>query len=525
MLYKDEEAIMDYLVGIDLGSTNLKSIVYDTAGRAVAGASRPTQRVNPYPDHPAWAVWQPEQIWEGVCQCLLESISHLDDPARIRGVAVTGMGMDGVPLDRDGRWLYPFISWHCPRTEPQHRWWLEHIGAEEQFGIGGNQVWVFNTALRLLWMAENEPEILRQTHKWVLIEDFVNYQLSGELATDYSMASTTLLFDQRRRRWSEPLLRRSGIDAALLCDPQPSGTDLGEVHSTAAEATGLPAGTPVILGGHDYLCGALPTGVFRPGVVGDVTGTWEMVVAALDEPVLTPEVLRMGILVDSHVARGRWAAMGATVAAEQLEWFRREYGQPEKQRSEDAGGVDWDYLMESAEASSPGAGGCIFLPHMSGSHCPVVDHRSLGAFVGLKNITTKGDMLRAIIEGLDYQFLQVVQGFDQGLGVKPDRIVAIGGAVNNRFWMQNKADVVGTPIEVPQIDEAVVLGAAVLAGIGIGIYEDEADAYAQVYRPGEIYEPDPARHAQYLERFAIFSRLYSALKEVHHELHQSSGSA
>jgi xylulokinase len=266
------------------------------------------------------------------------------------------------------------------------------------------------------------------------------------------------------------------------------------------------------------LCGALPTGVFRPGVLGDVTGTWEMVVAALDEPVLTPEVLQMGILVDSHVARGRWAAMGATVAAEQLEWFRREYGQPESRRAADEGGVDWDYLMQAAEASAPGAAGCLFLPHMSGSHCPVVDHRSSGAFVGLKNITTKGDMLRAIIEGLDYQFLQVVQGLGHSLNVRPDRIVAIGGAVHNRFWMQNKADVVGTVIEVPEIDEAVVLGAAVLAGIGVGIYGDEAEAFEQVYRPGQIYEPDEKLHADYLDRFAVFSQLYAALKQVHHQL-------
>jgi len=512
---------MDYLVGIDLGSTNLKAIVYDTAGNAVARASRPTERFNPFPDHPQWAIWKPEQIWGGVSESLREAVSQLDDPGRIRGVAVTGMGMDGVPLDRDGRWLYPFISWHCPRTEPQHRWWLERIGREKQFSVGGNQIWVFNTAFRLLWMAENEPEILSKTHKWVLIEDFVNFMLCGTLATDYSMASTTLLFDQRNQAWSGELLELSKIDRNLLCDPMPSGTVLGEVHAAAAEATGLPAGTPVVLGGHDYLCGALPTGAFRPGVVCDVIGTWEMIVEAVDEPVLTPAVCEMGILVDSHVARGKWAAMGAIVAAEQLEWFRQEYGDTEKQRAEQEGGVDWDYLIEAAAASPPGARGCLFLPHMSGSHCPTIDHRSLGAFVGLKNITTKGDMLRAVIEGLDYQFLQVVGGFARGLGVRPDKIAAIGGAVNNEFWMQNKADVVGIPIEVPEIEEAVVLGAAILAGIGVGIYQDEQDAYALVHKPGRVYEPDDALNERYREWFAVFEELYPSLKNISSKLHEA----
>jgi xylulokinase len=506
---------MDYLVGIDLGSTNLKAIVYDATGRMAARASRPTQRFNPDPERPQWAIWKPEQIWGGVAESLREAVSQLDDPAQIRGVAVTGMGMDGVPLDEQGRWLYPLISWHCPRTEPQHKWWLEHVGAERQFAVGGNQIWVFNTVLRILWMMENEPQILARTHKWVLIEDFVNFMLCGMLATDYSMASTTLLFDQRRQAWSDELVATSGIRRDLLCDPHPSGTVLGQVHAAAAETTGLPAGTPVVLGGHDYLCGALPTGAFRPGVVCDVTGTWEMVVAAIPEPVLTPAVREMGILVDSHVARGMWAVMGATVAAEQLEWFRREYGQPERLRAEQEGGVDWDYLMQAAADSPPGAHGCLFLPHMSGSHCPVVDHRSLGAFAGLRNITTKGDMLRAIIEGLDYQFLQVVRGLERGLGVQPETIVAIGGAIHNQFWMQNKADVVGKPIEVPEIEEAVVLGAALLAGIGVGVYRDVADAYAQVHRPGRVYEPDLALNARYREWFAAFESLYPALQSTH----------
>jgi len=510
---------MDYLVGIDLGSTNLKAIVYDVTGHVVTRASRATQRFNPNPARPQWAIWKPEQIWGGVAESLREAIGRLDDPSRIRGVAVTGMGMDGVPLDAQGRWLYPFISWHCPRTEPQYKWWLEHVGAEKQFAVGGNQLWVFNTVLRILWMMENEPQILARTHKWVLIEDFVNFMLCGALATDYSMASTTLLFDQRRQAWSDELISISGVRRDLLCDPQPSGTLLGQVHAAAAEATGLPADTPVVLGGHDYLCGALPTGAFRPGEVCDVTGTWEMVVAAIPEPVLTPAVREMGILVDSHVAPGSWAAMGATVAAEQLEWFRREYGQPEKLRAEQEGGVDWDYLMQAAADAPPGAHGCLFLPHMSGSHCPVVDHRSLGAFVGLRNITTKGDMLRAIIEGLDYQFLQVVRGLEHSLGVQPETIVAIGGAINNAFWMQNKADVVGKPIEVPEIEEAVVLGAAILAGVGVGIYRDVADAYAQVHRPGCVYEPDRGLNARYRDWFAAYESLYPALKATHSQVH------
>ena len=511
---------MDYLVGIDLGSTSLKAVIYDLAGNAIAKASRPTERFNPYPDHPDWAIWKPEQIWGGTADALREAVGQIKNPADIKGVAVTGMGMDGVPMTKGGKWLYPFISWHCPRTKPQQEWWLERIGAEKQFSITGNPIWAINTALRLLWMRQHEPGILKKTHKWLLIEDFVNFMLCGEFATDYSMASNTLLLDQRTRTYSEELLKISGIDRGLLPGPRPSGTILGEVHAKAAEATGLPKGTPVVLGGHDFLCGALPAGAFRPGVVLSVLGTWDIIVAALPEPVLTPEVCRMGAWVDSHVAKDTWAIMGSAVAAEMLEWFRREYGFEEKQKAEAKGGVDWDYLMEAAKSSPPGANGVMFLPHMSGSTFPIVDPNSTGAFVGLRNFTTKADMLRAVVEGLNFQFVQILKGLESGVGLKADTLVAVGGGTKNSFSMQNKADMAGKPIETPELEEATPLGAAILAGIGVRLYKDEQDAYAHVRRPGRLYEPNLALTAKYAERFKVFERIYPALKEVNAGLHR-----
>ena len=188
----------DYLVGIDLGSTTLKAVIYDTRGNVIASGCRQTERFHPDPAHPEWTVWQPEQIWGGSAAALKEAIAAIDDPRKIKAVAVTGMGMDGLPMDAQGNWLYPMISWHCPRTQPQFEWWVDNVGAEKTFSIGGNTLWRFSTALRLLWMAEHEPEILKRTHKWLLIEDFVNFMLSGKYATDYTMASCTLLFDQHK---------------------------------------------------------------------------------------------------------------------------------------------------------------------------------------------------------------------------------------------------------------------------------------------------------------------------------------
>lgn len=509
---------MDYLMGIDLGSTSLKAVIYDLDGNALASGSRPTERFFPSEEHPEWTVWEPEQIWGGTAEAIREALSGLDDPGGVKALAVTGMGMDGLPVGGDGEWLYPFISWHDPRTSPQLEWWRENVGAEKVFSIGGNPLWPINSALRILWMAEHEPEILARCDKWLLIEDFLNLMLCGRRATDYSMASCTLLFDQRKLDWSEELLTASGIDRRLMCDAHPSGTVLGEVNAAAARATGLREGTPVVLGGHDHLCGGLPVGAFRSGVVLDVTGTWEIVQTVTAEPVLTPELRETGVTVQAHVARGMYATWGSNVAGEMLEWYRKQYGFEAAQKAEREGGSDWDYLLEAAAASPPGSRGVMFLPHMSGASCPVVDPKSLGAFVGLSGRTTHGDMLRAIIEGLDYQFLDIVRAMESGLGMNVKSFVAVGGAVRNEFWMQNKADVVGRPIEVPDVEEATPLGAAMLAGIGVGLYQDEEDAFARVSRPGKRYEPNLELSARYAEWFEVYRQLYPSLKAVSHGL-------
>ena len=276
-----------------------------------------------------------------------------------------------------------------------------------------------------------------------------------------------------------------------MCDAYPSGTLLGEVTPKAAEATGLAVGTPVVLGGHDYLCSALPVGAFKPGIVLDVTGTWEIVLATIPTPVLTPEVQKLGVTVETHVARDTYTVWGGAVASDMLEWYRKEYGFECQQRAEKEGGTDWDYLMAEASASPAGSRGVMFLPHMSAAGCPVVDARSLGAFVGLSNFVQRGDMLRAIVEGLDYQVLDIVTALKNGLGINADRLVVVGGATRNPFWMQNKADITGLPIDVPEVEEATPLGAAILAGIGVGLYRNEQDAFERVYKTGKTYQPDP----------------------------------
>jgi xylulokinase len=509
---------MDYLVGIDLGSTSLKAVVYDLEGNTVAGGSRPTERRHPDPAHPDWTVWDPDQIWGGAAAAVREALAVLPDARRVRGVAVSGLGMDGVPVDRQGRCLYPFISWLCPRTEPQLAWWEKVIGAARTFAIGGNTLWRHSTALRILWMAEHEPEILARADKWLLIEDYVNFMLCGSRTTDYSMASCTLLFDQASRSWSSEMLSLSGIEGRLLCEPLPSGTVIGEVSTAASAATGLPSGTPVVLGGHDYLCGALPVGAMEPGTYLDVSGTWEVVLATIPRPLLTSALQAIGATVECHVARDMYSAMGSAVSAEMLEWYRREYGIEARLRADSRGCSDWDCLMEGAAEAPLGSHGAMFLPHMNGAGCPSVDPRSLGGFVGLTCATNRADMLRALVEGLDFQLLDIMSAMEANLAMPARRIVTVGGAARNVFWMQNKADVLNRTIETTRIEEASTLGAAMLAGIGVEIYKNASEAYERVRRSSRLWEPDPRVAGRYAELFTIYRELAPALRTIHHEI-------
>ena len=501
-------------MAIDLGSTNLKAAIYDLRGNCAASASRKTEKIHPNAEHPEWAVWDPQQIWLGVAAAAREAIGKIDDPTDIRAVAVTGMGMDGVPMDEDGAVLYPFISWHDPRTEAQAAWWKREVGEERTFSITGFPSWPITSVMRMLWIKEHEPEIMTSAHKWLLIEDYLNHKLCGAWATDYSMASCTLLFDQCRRRWSDELLEAAGIEPRLLPEPRPSGTPLGEVHANAAKATGLPEGTLVVLGGHDHLCGTIPVGAFRPGTLLDLVGTWESVIAPLQAPVLTREVHAAAVCVQSHVVENLYAAWGGSPAGDSLEWFVREFASHAGTDENET----WASLAAGLEGTKAGAAGVVYLPHLSAAGCPIDDSRSMGAFAGLSNRATRFDMLRAIVEGLNYQFMDIVDALEDSLGCRFDDVVVAGGGAKNAFAMQNKADITGRTIQVSEIEDATPLGAAVLAGLGAGCYADIDEAYEAIKRPTRCFEPQSALTDAYSEYRTLYREMYPALKSLHHRI-------
>ena len=505
---------MAYLCGIDIGSTTIKAVVYDDKGQHISSGITPTPLSHPNADYPAWAVWEHKKIWDGVVYAIREALSGVDRPEDVKAVAVTGFGMDGVPIDKDGNELYDFIAWHCPRTVEASQRFSKEIGPFELFQKTGKQVMHIDSIYRMIWMKENHPEVLDKTDTWLLIEDYVNFKLCGVRSIDYSMATCTSVFSQETRDWCYDLIDEAGIPRHIFPKACLSGTPLGKVTREVAELTGLSPDTMVIEGGHDYICASLAVGAIDEFSTMNVMGTWEMIVQPVTQIKLDKEIFNSGYFLESHVVEGAYCYVGAFVSGDMSEWLKDQLCLKETMLSKENGISVWDEIAKAAQSRKVGSHGCIFLPHFSGSGAPVIDPNSRGAFVGLTNIVAREDMIRAVFEGLNFQFRSMMEALSGSGLSQSKRIICTGGAARNAFWMQNKADITGLMLEVPDVYEATPLGAAMVAGIGIGVYKDKYDAVSNVRRSVKEYAPDMSVHGQYNDLYAIYQRLYGDLIET-----------
>jgi len=504
-----------YLMAVDVGSTSIKAVIYDYDGNMVASGRRKTQVMFKNAGGKNFAFWDPDNIWKSVSDSIKESVEKLGKPDLIKAIAVTGFACDGVPIDQGGQWIYPFISWHDNRTLEQLDWLKDHADFKEIYKINGQKPWHLNTVFRNLWVKQHKPEIYKKIYKWLLIEDFINFKLCNAVATDYSLASTTLVFDQKSLRWSRQLFDLFGIDMNIYPDPKPSGTFLGEVNSVSAGQTGLKEGTPVILGGLDGLFGVYAAaGEQEDNLVG-VIGTYEHYHKCTDKPIIQEEGLESSIICQAHIIKGKYSVYGVMVSSGVLEWFKDNLGKEELMLSKRDKLNVWDALMDEAKNSKLGSGGIFMLPDIFGSTCPIQDNYSRGSFLGITSRSRKEDFIRAAVEGLNYKGLELYNAIENYTLAKGEKIIVTGGATKNEFWMQNKADVYGKIIEVPQIEEATPLGAAMVAGIGVGIYKDFKDAYQKVKKPSKKYIPDPSKHEKYSRYYKhVYSKIYHTLKKI-----------
>ena len=477
-----------YLVGIDVGTTNTKTVIFDveTGHICAIGNSRTITR---HPE-PEWSEFDAEDIWGTVLQSIQAAVQRCGRPERIGAISVASMGESAFPVDADGNVLHAAIAWYDQRTAPEAQWWENTAGRERIFTITGHIPRLTYGVNKLLWLRNHLPQVFERMYHWLSIEDFVLWKLSGSFATDYSIASRTMLFDQRTLTWSESLLEQAGLPVAWFPPAFPSGTAIGSVSKEVAELTGLPRQAIVTTGGHDHLCGALAAGVTHPGQLLESMGTASVLLAVGNAFRPSAELLAAGCTSYANVVQHTYANLGTLdFAGGALEWIvTLLYGQGKKLSVSPE--IYAQALHEAAEIPS-GAFGAITIPSFLGSGTPYGQSSAHGAMLGLTPSHGRPELVRAMMEGLAFWLRDNIAMF-YNLGIAPlkPEITMIGGATQAAPLLQIKADIAGCPIKVPQITEAAATGAALLAGMGANIFHSFEEAASSVPHTVQIYEPD-----------------------------------
>ena len=485
-------------LGIDTSTTSSKALLIDANGEVLAVAASPHTLQTP---HALWSEQNPDEWWQAVAA----SIRMVLRIANLAGDEVAAIGLTGqmhglVLLDKGGQVLRPAILWNDQRTQNQCDEIHRRIGKEKFIQISGNAALTGFTAPKILWVAQNEPEIYARAQHILLPKDYVRFKLTGEYAMDKADGSGTVLFDLKARTWSKELLSKLGIDPDWM-PPTFEGSEVtGQVTPTAADLTGLKAGTPVVAGGGDQAAQAVGVGAVEPGVVALTVGTSGVVFATTPAPLIEPEGRLHAFC---HAVPGMWHFMGVMLsAAGSLQWYRDNLA-PE---------MGFDELLKEAESVPPGSEGLLFLPYLSGERTPHPDPLARGAFIGLTVRHGRGHMTRSVLEGVAFGLKDCFNLIrTAGLG-EIRQVRASGGGTKGALWRQILASVLEAELVTVNSPEAAAYGAALLAGVAVGAWPDVPSACHAVDKITGTILPDPKQVAAYQKPYAIYQDLYPALR-------------
>ena len=502
-----EESKLVYLMGIDVGTTGAKALLINGAGEVVASA------ITEYPmhtPHTQWAEQDPEDWWQATVESIRRVLAESEtNPDQVVGAGLTGQMHGLVLLDKDGAVLRPCIMWNDQRTGPQCDWITDKVGPKRVLQLTGNPVLPGFTAPKIVWVREHEPKVYEKVIQVLLPKDYIRYRLTGEFATEVSGASGTSLFDVGRRTWSEEMLEALDIPAEWLPECYESPIVSGQISQITAEATRLKAGTPVVGGGGDQAAQAVGSGIVETGLVSVTIGTSGVVFASTDEFVVEPEGRLHAFC---HTVPNKWHLMGVMLSAGgSFRWFRDTLGQMEKEIANLIGKDPYELLTEEATRAPVGSEGLIFLPYLTGERTPYPDPNARGVFMGLTLRHDKAHLGRAVLEGVAYGLRDSLE-LMKDLGLEIRQIRASGGGARSDLWRQILADVFDTELVVINVTEGAAYGAALLAGVGAGLYKNVAEACQQTVEVVQRTEPVKKNAALYGEFYPVYRALYGALK-------------
>ncbi|HLO41361.1 MAG TPA: xylulokinase [Phycisphaerales bacterium] len=505
---------MSLLLGIDVGTSSVKVIAINPDGAVLAAASASYPLLQP---QTGWTEQDPESWWQGTIAALRQLLA---DPAlgpspadRVQGIGLSGQMHGSVLLDakaqdhqaRDARALRPALLWNDQRTAAECTQIEKEMGGRRRLvEYVGNAALTGFTLPKLLWVRGHEPHIWSKVAHVLMPKDFIRLKLTGELATDVGDASGTLVFNVDERRWSESVMSRLGLSRSIFPRALESTEISGRISSHAASLTGLKAGTIVVGGSGDNQCGALGAGVVAPGLVLATLGTSGVLYAHAERPRkdLPPEGISPGRLhtmcAGTGTSRDRtgWCVTGVALsAAGSLQWARDQLF-PQS---------TFDELIRDAQTAEPGCDGLVFLPYLTGERCPYAEPRARGGWIGLTSRHTRAHMIRAIIEGVTFSMAQILD-LVRSIGVPVTSVRIGGGGAKSPLWRQMQADLYGCPVVTTNTEEGPAFGAALMAGVGAGLWQDAAQAANATIRLTETRDP------------GLEASRYTDSRRMHHEL-------
>jgi xylulokinase len=493
------------LLGIDVGTTGCKATVFSETGQPLSFAYEEYDIARP---RPGWSELDPAGVWARVRAAIARTAREAGrDP--VRALAVSSMGEAMVPVARDRSILGPSLLMIDNRGEEYLPRLKGALGVEGLYRINGNILGTQYSLPKLMWLRDNTPEVYNRAWKFLLWSGFVSFMLGAEPCVDHSLASRTLLFDVDARSWSPRVAGAAGIDLDKMPAPVAAGTRIGSLSAVMAAELGLEKGTPIIAGTHDQCANAVGCGVIDKGLGMSGMGTYLCFVPVFLERGPAADMVRWGLCTEHHAAPGRFVTFIYNQGGLLLKWYRDTFARADREAAARSGEDVYELLIREVPQ---GTSTVTVLPHFTATGPPEFTTQSSGVIVGLKLDTTRGDILKGIMEGAVFYHKELLDSI-AGVGIELNELRAVGGGSKSDAWLKMSADILGKPMVRARVTEAGCLGASIIAGVGIGAFASLEEGVRAMVRRGDRFDPDPARQAAYRESYERYRALWPLMKD------------
>jgi D-xylulose kinase len=497
---------MASILAFDLGTTALKCALHNLNGDVLATASEEYQLITPDADSVEMDV---ETYWRAFKTTVARVLKQSGiDPNDIKAIGVSAQGETLILVDRDGEPLRRAIVWLDNRAQKESEILGDIFGNRHAYEITG-QVKLVPTwpASKILWLKNHEPKIFEKTAKFLLIEDYFLYRLTGEFVTEGSLVTSTCYWNFRTREWWTEMLETLGVTENQLPHYHESGESVGKLRPEIAAELGLSPNTVACTGALDQACGAIGVGNIKPGVFSENTGAALAICATINQPILDPG---NQMPCHYHGLQGMYMLHTFTSGGIVMRWFRDEFASIEMMVGKSSGMDAYTLMGLEAAQIPPGCEGLVMLPHLQGAMAPEVNPKASGVFYGFTLRHGRNHFIRAIMESVCFIVRRNIEVIE-GLGVQVKEVRSLGGGARSQIWKQMEADIIGRPVLTTTNEEAATLGAAILAGKAVGLYSNVEEAAGNMIRIKERFEPTPSNRAVYNEAFETYVKLYDAL--------------